>query len=96
MCRRASGVGGELHQAAPAPAGLVDGPGEHRRADAPPAQVGAYPHRLDLQPRRPAAGQAGDLGQLSRADDVGAVRDGEQQLGGVGVDGGEGPVVGRE
>lgn len=45
-----------------------------------------HPHRFDLRAQGPAAGQAGDEGELQGADDLGAGRGDNQQLGGVGVD----------
>ncbi len=90
------GIGGELHHAAP----LVARPG-HRRLDqlapdAGPALRGRHPHPLELRSRPATVGQAGQHRDLHAGHQLAVELPDEQEVVRIGVDPGEGHLVGAE
>src|SRR5204863_9574674 len=63
-------VRGQLDQPATTPAALVDGPFEHRPADAGGALASSDAHALDLAAPHAAPGEPGNEAELQNPDDV--------------------------
>src|SRR4051812_31870467 len=63
-------VRGQLDQTATAPAAFLDGPFEHRPADAGGAFASGDAHALDLAAPHAAPGEPGNEAELENPDDV--------------------------
>src|SRR4051812_29377578 len=65
-------VRGQLDQPATTPAALLDGPFEHRPADAAGALASGDAHALDLAAPHAAPGEPGNEAELQNPDDISA------------------------
>src|SRR6266542_6777487 len=86
-------VGGQLNEAAAAVAALLDGPFEHRRAEAAAALAASDAHAFDLAAPYAAVGQAGNKAELQHPDDATAAFGHRKKLVRVSLDRGEGFAV---
>src|SRR5215216_534905 len=86
-------VGGQLDEAATALAALLDGPFEHRRAEAAAALAGSDAHAFDLAAPHAAVGQAGNKAELQHADEAAAAFGHRKKLVRVPPDCGEGFAI---
>src|SRR5512132_2057910 len=97
MSALASLVGGELDAKAPTPAGLVDRPAHHRRADTEAPRVGIDDDVLDLRDAPAAVGDVLDDGEVEGANHRARPLGDDEHVGGIGGDGGQRlAVAGRE
>src|SRR6266699_1721276 len=83
---RAALVRGQLNQPAAAPAAFLDGPFEHRPADAVGAFPGSDADPLDLAAPHALPGQSGNEAELQHADDLPAALGNHEKLVGIALD----------